>query len=89
MVRIWIPWKTQPIDIDQAVIRWASKHEEIGLQVVALSNGADFQLARFVERSLAQGPVSGGVSHASGDLWFNGGAGIPVHAHAARGQAEA
>jgi len=90
MVRIWIPGQAQPIDIDQAVIRWASNNEEVGLEVVALSNGADFQLGRYVERLLAQGPVSGGVSHASGNLWLNGdGAGIPAHAHAARQQAEA
>lgn len=52
MVRIWIPGETQPIDIDQAVVRWAS-HAEVGLQVVAISTGADFQLARYVERLLA------------------------------------
>lgn len=60
MVRIWVPGGTEPIDIDQAVIRWSS-NGEIGMQVVVLSNGADFQLARYVERSLAQAPVVGAV----------------------------
>lgn len=79
MVRIWVPGGRGPIDIDQAVIRW-ERHGEIGLQIVALSNGADFQLARYVESSLSQAPHTAPSVSDNGCLSGDD-AGIPDHAH--------
>ncbi|MEC4891369.1 MAG: PilZ domain-containing protein [Nitrospira sp.] len=87
MVRIWVPGVKEPIDIDQAVIRW-ERHGEIGLQIVALSNGADFQLARYVECSLSSARKAAPPVREQG--WISGdGAGIPAHAHGAGQRAEA
>lgn len=87
MVRIWVPGVKEPIDIDQAVIRW-ERQGEIGVQIVGLSNGADFQLARYIESLLAQAHHETPLVRAHG--WISGdGAGIPAHAHGAEQRAEA
>lgn len=87
MVRIWVPGVKDPIDFDQAVIRW-KRHGEIGVQIVALSNEADFQLAWYVESSLSQARHA--APPVSDNGWLSGdGAGIPAHAHGAGQQAEA
>ena len=57
MVRIWIPDQKEMIDIDQAVVRWVRGHE-FGVQIVALSNKADFRLADYIERILLQQTVN-------------------------------
>lgn len=78
-VRIWVPGVKEPIDIDQAVIRW-ERDGESGLQIVALSNGADFQLARYIESSLSQARCAAQTVREQG--WLSGdGAGNAAHAH--------
>jgi hypothetical protein len=51
MVRLWFPDQEDSVDIDQAVVRWASE-QEFGLQIVALSNEADYRIASHVEQML-------------------------------------
>lgn len=51
MVRIWLPDQKETIDIDRAVVRWVREHE-FGVQIIALSNEADFRLAAYIERVL-------------------------------------
>ncbi|MCP9450128.1 MAG: PilZ domain-containing protein [Nitrospira sp.] len=46
-VRVWLPDGTV-LDIDRAVVRWSSE-TQCGLQIIALSNEADFRLARHIE----------------------------------------
>jgi hypothetical protein len=57
MVRIWLPDQKETIDIDQAVVRWV-RGNEFGVQIVALSNEADFRLSVYVERVLQQQTVN-------------------------------
>ena len=49
-VRIWLPDGTV-LDIDQAVVRW-SNGTQCGVQIISLSNEADFRLARHIEHRL-------------------------------------
>ncbi|ULA63976.1 MAG: PilZ domain-containing protein [Nitrospira sp.] len=51
MIRVWLPGVSAPIDIDQARVQW-DRGNEFGVEVLSLSNGADFQLAGFIERTL-------------------------------------
>ena len=53
MIRVWLPGVSAPIDIDQALVRW-DRGSECGVEIVSISNGADFQLAGFIERALQQ-----------------------------------
>ncbi|MCC6139492.1 MAG: PilZ domain-containing protein [Nitrospira sp.] len=53
MIRVWLPGVSAPIDIDQARVRW-DRGSEFGVEVLSISNGADFQLAGFIERTLQQ-----------------------------------
>jgi hypothetical protein len=50
-VRLWLPGQAGTIDIDRAVVRWVGG-DEFGVQIVALSNEADFRLAIHVEEML-------------------------------------
>ena len=89
MLRVWLPNVPMSIDIDQAVIRWG-RGEECGVEIVSISSGADFQLAQFIGRALQYSFGPGGPAGKTDMHHLNGdGAGIPVHAHAARQQAEA
>jgi hypothetical protein len=51
MIRVWLPGNSTPIDIDQAMVRWG-RGNEFGVEILSISNGADFQLAGFIERTL-------------------------------------
>jgi len=51
MIRVWLPGVSAPIDIDQARVRWR-RGNEFGLEIQSISNGSDFQLAGFIERTL-------------------------------------
>ena len=51
MIRIWLPGISIPIDIDQAMVRW-DRGKEFGVEILSISNGADFQLAGFIEQAL-------------------------------------
>jgi hypothetical protein len=51
-VRIWLPDGTV-LDIDQAVVRW-SNGMQCGVQIISLSNEADFRLARHIEHRLTR-----------------------------------
>lgn len=51
MIRVWLPGVSAPIDIDQAMVRW-DRGNEFGVEIQSISNGADFQLAGFIERTL-------------------------------------
>lgn len=51
MLRLWLPDQEGSVDIDQAVVRWASERE-FGAQIVSLSNEADYRIASHVERML-------------------------------------
>ena len=51
MIRVWLPGVPIPIDIDQAMVRW-DRGNEFGVEILSISNGADFQLAGFIERTL-------------------------------------
>jgi len=52
-LQLWLPDGEGMIDIEQAVVRWR-REREFGMQVVLLSNAADFRLARHVEQRLRQ-----------------------------------
>ena len=51
MIRVWLPGVSAPIDIDQARVRW-DRGNEFGVEILSISNGSDFQLAEFIERTL-------------------------------------
>ena len=51
MIRVWLPGVSTPIDIDQALVRW-DRGNEFGVEIQSISNGSDFQLAGFIERTL-------------------------------------
>jgi hypothetical protein len=51
MIRVWLPGVSAPIDIDQARVRWG-RGNEFGVEILSISNGSDFQLAEFIERTL-------------------------------------
>lgn len=51
MIRVWLPGVAAPIDIDQAMVRWDCGNE-FGIEILSISNGADFQLAGFIEHTL-------------------------------------
>ena len=51
MLRLWLPDQEGSVDIDQAVVRWASERE-FGVQIVSLSNEADYRIATHVEQML-------------------------------------
>lgn len=51
MIRVWLPGVSVPIDIDQAMVRW-DRGNEFGVEIQSISNGSDFQLAGFIERTL-------------------------------------
>lgn len=51
MIRVWLPGMSAPIDIDQATIRW-NRGKEFGVEILSISNGADFQLAGYIESAL-------------------------------------
>jgi len=51
MIRVWLPGISTPIDIDQAMVRW-DRGNEFGVEIQSISNGSDFQLAEFIERTL-------------------------------------
>ncbi|MEK6533619.1 MAG: PilZ domain-containing protein [Nitrospirota bacterium] len=51
MIRVWLPGVSVPIDIDQAIVRW-DRGNEFGVEIQSISNGSDFQLAGFIERTL-------------------------------------
>lgn len=51
MIRVWLPGVSAPIDIDQAMVRW-DRGNEFGVEIQSISNGSDFQLAGFIERTL-------------------------------------
>jgi len=51
MIRVWLPGGSAPIDIDQAMVRW-DRGKEFGVEIQSISNGSDFQLAGFIERTL-------------------------------------
>jgi hypothetical protein len=51
MIRVWLPGISTPIDIDQAMVRW-DRGNEFGVEIQSISNGSDFQLAGFIERTL-------------------------------------
>lgn len=51
MIRVWLPGVSAPIDIDQARVRW-DRGDEFGVEILSISNGSDFQLAEFIERTL-------------------------------------
>jgi PilZ domain len=51
MIRVWLPGVSVPIDIDQARVRWG-RGNEFGVEILSISNGSDFQLAEFIERTL-------------------------------------
>lgn len=57
MVRLWLPAQAGSIDIDQAVVRWVNERE-FGVQIITLSNEADFRLATHVEQALQQKAVN-------------------------------
>lgn len=60
MIRVWLPGGAAPIDIDQAMVRW-ERGNEVGVEILSISHGADYQLAGCIERVLEQaaGRVSG------------------------------
>ena len=60
MIRIWLPGGAAPIDIDQAMVRW-ERGNEVGVEILSISHGADYQLAGCIERVLRQA-AGGGVS---------------------------
>jgi len=51
MIRVWLPGMSMPIDVDQAMVRW-DRGNEFGVEILSISNGADFQLAGFIEQML-------------------------------------
>ncbi|MCP9438554.1 MAG: PilZ domain-containing protein [Nitrospira sp.] len=51
-VRIWLP-DGMALDVDQAVVRW-SNETQCGVQIISLSNEADFRLARHIECRLTR-----------------------------------
>lgn len=51
MIRVWLPGLSEPIDIDQAMVRW-DRGSEFGVEIQSISNGSDFQLAGFIARTL-------------------------------------
>lgn len=51
-VRFWLP-DGEILEIDQALVRW-SNGTHCGVQVVSLSNEADFRLARHIEERITQ-----------------------------------
>ncbi len=53
MIRVWLPGGAVPIDIDQATVRW-ERGNEVGVEILSISHGADFQLAGCIERILRQ-----------------------------------
>ena len=61
-LQLWLPDGEGVIDIDQAVVRW-SREREFGVQTIALSNAADFRLARHVEQRLRQSAVTHVLRH--------------------------
>ena len=58
MIRVWLPGVPAPIDINQAMVRW-DRGNQFGVEILSISNGADFQLAWFIEQTLQ--PSSGWV----------------------------
>lgn len=59
MIRVWLPGVLMPIDIDQAMVRW-NRGNEFGVEILSISNGADFQLAGFIEQTLQPSSVRTG-----------------------------
>ena len=51
MIRVWLPGLPEPIDIDQAMVRW-DRGNEFGVEIQSISNGSDFQLAGCIARAL-------------------------------------
>lgn len=51
MIRVWLPGVSAPIDIDQAMVRW-NRGYEFGVEIQSISNGSEFRLAGFIERTL-------------------------------------
>ena len=51
MIRVWLPGLSEPIDIDQAMVRW-DRGSEFGVEIQSISNGSNFQLAGFIARTL-------------------------------------
>lgn len=50
-MRVQLPNGGGSIEIEQAVVRWKTE-QEVGVQIVALSNESDLRLARHVEHQL-------------------------------------
>lgn len=59
MIRVWLPGVLMPIAIDQAMVRW-NRGNEFGVEILSISNGADFQLAGFIEQTLQPSSVRTG-----------------------------
>ncbi len=57
MIRVWLPGGAAPIDVDQAMVRW-EREDEIGVEILSISHGADYQLAGWIEQVLR--PTAGG-----------------------------
>jgi len=55
-LQLWLPDGDGVIDIDQVLVRW-KKDREIGVQIVTLSNEADYRLARHVEERLRRSGI--------------------------------
>ncbi|MGQ0666163.1 MAG: PilZ domain-containing protein [Nitrospiraceae bacterium] len=51
LLRLWLPDQEGSVDIDQAIVRWTSERE-FGVQIVSLSNEADYRIASHVEQML-------------------------------------
>ena len=89
MIRVWLPGVSAPIDIDQARIRW-DRGDEFGVEILSISNGSDFQLAEFIERTLKLSTGCEDISsQAVRERFSADDAGIQVRAHGTRGLAEA
>ncbi|MDH5669900.1 MAG: PilZ domain-containing protein [Nitrospira sp.] len=55
-LQLWLPDGDGVIDVEQVLVRW-KKEREIGVQIVTLSNEADYRLARHVEERLRQSGI--------------------------------
>ena len=55
-LQLWLPDGDGVIDVDQVLVRW-EKEREVGVQIVTLSNEADYRLARHVEERLRRSGI--------------------------------
>lgn len=89
MIRVWLPGVPAPIDIDHAMVRW-ERDGEIGVEILSISPGADFQLAECIERVLRKTMTHEGASRpVPGERLSGDDVGIQARVRGLRQRAEA